>query len=153
MAVQRFNAEIQTFIAKTFRRDVYSNYIPYSIANEENLTFVKFLAEIIRENLLKIGYNPKLEIEGYYDDIEWNFRVNIPIDDLSRIESFHANIEKTSNKIFFFVRKIKDKKIKDIDNISLGELIKFYKAFDEQKILKNKIKKLSETDIHIKKRL
>jgi len=153
MAVQRFDAEIKTLIVKSFRRDIYTDYIPASIANDENLIFVQFFADIVRENLLKIGYNPKLKVEGYYDDKEWYLRVNIPVDDLSLIEKFHANIEKTSNKIFFFVRQIKDKKMKDINNISLQDLIKFYKMFDEQKILKNKIKKSSETDIHIKKRL
>lgn len=153
MAVQRFDAEIKTLIVKSFRRDIYTDYIPASIANDENLIFVQFFADIVRENLLKIGYNPKLKVEGYYDDKEWYLRVNIPVDDLSLIGKFHANIEKTSNKIFFFVRQIKDKKMKDINNISLQDLIKFYKMFDEQKILKNKIKKSSETDIHIKKRL
>lgn len=153
MAVQRFDAEIKTLIVKSFRRDIYTDYIPASIANDENLIFVQFFADIVRENLLKIGYNPKLKVEGYYDDKEWYLRVNIPVDDLSLIEKFHANIEKTSNKIFFFVRQIKDKKMKDINNISLQDLIKFYKMFDEQKILKNKIKKSSETDIDIKKRL
>lgn len=154
MTVQRFGSQIETFILKSFRRDLFTEYIPYSIANEDNLVFLNFFNSILKEELLKNKYNSKLRIDSYYDKEEYDFKIKIPIDDLSKAEIFHNIIEKISNKIFFFVREIKDKKIKNIDGISEEELFKFYKIFSEQKAIKRKISRSNPSvEINIKKRL
>lgn len=154
MTVQRFGAQIETFILKSFRRDLFTEYIPYSIANEDNLVFLNFFTSILKEELLKNKYNPKLRIDSYYDKEDYDFKIKIPIDDFSKAEIFHNIVDKNSNKIFFFVREIKDKKIKNIEGILEEELIKFYKIFSEQKALKRKISRNNPSvETNIKKRL
>ena len=53
MTVQRFGAQIESFILKSFRRDLFTEYIPYSIANEDNLVFLNFFSTVLKEELLK----------------------------------------------------------------------------------------------------
>ena len=93
-----------------------------------------------------------MRIDSYYDKEDYDFKIKIPIDDFSKAQAFYNIIEKTSNKIFFFVREIKDKKIKDINDISEEELIKFYTIFDERKKLSRKIKTTPEPSNQISRK-